>query len=550
MASGIFGIGLSGLNAAQAGLLTTGHNISNAATPGYSRQEVVQASAIPLMSGGSFIGEGTEVSTVRRTYSDFLGTQALHAETMSSQLDTYHAQISQIDNILADPAAGLSPALQGFFGTVQDLSSHPDSRVARQVVLDSAESLVARFHTLDGRIDEIRQGVNGAIGAGVVAINSHAQQIARLNENILQLQNSAGAQPPNDLLDQRDALVAELNREVRATVVKQNDGSYSVFIGQGQALVMGSQAHALATTTSAAAPDRVQVGYVSNGNIVPLQEQSLQGGKLGGVLAFRSETLDSVSSQLDQIAVGLVTSFNAQHQLGQDFNGNPGGVFFASGSSSAKNIAVAITNAAEIAAAAPVRTARGSANTGTGSISAGSVNPGLPWNTHLQQAVTITFTSATRFDVSGTGTGNPTGLSYTAGQDISFNGWTIQIAGVPAGGDSFSVGPNSGGSGDSRNALLLGALQTQKTVGGNASYQSAYAQLVGQVGSKTRELAVTSAAQTALATRVNQAQDAVSGVNLDEEAAGLLRYQQAYQASAKVLQIAGRLFDDILNLGG
>ena len=169
---------------------------------------------------------------------------------------------------------------------------------------------------------------------------------------------------------------------------------------------------------------------------------------------------------------------------------------------------------------------------------------------NLQQPVTITFTSATTFDVTGTGTGNPTGVAYTPGQAITFNGWTVQVSGAPATGDTFSVGPNSGGTGDNRNALLLVGLQTQKILdGGSTSYQGAYASFVSDVGTQTRQLQVTSGAQAAVLEQATTAQQSQSGVNLDEEAANLIRFQHAYQASGKVLQITSTLFDTLLQLG-
>jgi flagellar hook-associated protein 1 FlgK len=216
----------------------------------------------------------------------------------------------------------------------------------------------------------------------------------------------------------------------------------------------------------------------------------------------------------------------------------------------AKAFGVAISDTSLIAAAAPIRTAAISANSGTGSITAGSVNAPPPPNANLQQPVTITFTSATTFDVSGTGTGNPTGLTYTPGATIGYNGWSAQIAGAPASGDSFTVAPNTGGVGDNRNALLLGALQTSNTLaGGTTTYQGGYSQLVSSVGNKTNELNVSSTASGNLLTSMVQAQQSISGVNLDEEATNLLRYQQAYQAAGKVMQIASQLFNTLLTLG-
>jgi flagellar hook-associated protein 1 FlgK len=171
--------------------------------------------------------------------------------------------------------------------------------------------------------------------------------------------------------------------------------------------------------------------------------------------------------------------------------------------------------------------------------------------------VTITFTSATTFDVFDvtSATTLATGVAYSAGANLSYNGWTVQISGNPATGDQFTVDTNANGVADSRNAALLGALQTANTLlgstssGATASYQSAYAQIVSAVGSKANEVAAIGAAQQGLADHATQALQSLSGVNLDEEAANLLRYQQAYQASAKVLQIASKVFDEIIALG-
>jgi flagellar hook-associated protein 1 FlgK len=132
----------------------------------------------------------------------------------------------------------------------------------------------------------------------------------------------------------------------------------------------------------------------------------------------------------------------------------------------------------------------------------------------------------------------------------TFNGWVAQISGTPEAGDVFTIGPNVNGRKDGSNILSLAALQTANTLaGGTTSYQGAYGQLISQIGSQTRELDVTSQAQESMLGQVMKSQQAVSGVNLDEEAANLLKYQQAYQASAKTMQIADTMFDTLLSLG-
>ncbi|MCE9549984.1 MAG: flagellar hook-associated protein FlgK [Betaproteobacteria bacterium] len=637
MGIGIFGSGVSALNAAQIGLSTTEHNIANANTPGFNRQEVMLGTRIPQATGAGFIGQGVDVSTVKRMYNEFLSNQVLQGQAQASQLETYYQQIGQIDNMLADSDAGLSPALQELFSAVNNVASSPDSQAARQVMLGSAQSLVSRFQSLNQRMSDINSSINGQIRSSVTTINSYAQQIASMNKNIVLAQATSNGQPPNDLLDQRDQLISQLNQETKATVVKQSDGSFNVFIGSGQSLVVGEQAMTLQAVQSLSDPSRIEVAYGSGASVIRLQQNSFQGGNLGGLIAFRSESLDVTQNALGRMAMVLADTFNQQHKFGQDLSGNMGGNFFTqpvplvntntantgtatisasivsssalTGSdyslrfnggtaytltrlsdntvtafaalpqtvdgltitttagaiagdsytirptvNGARDIAVAISDPSKIAASVPIRTNASLANIGSGRISGGTVNAILPVNANLQQPVSIVFDNPpTTFTVTGTGVpGSPVaGVAYSAGTDITYNGWTMQIAGAPAAGDTFTVASNTNATADNRNALLLASLQTKNTVaGGTASYQGAYAQLVSQVGNKTRELETTSSAQTSMVNQIIQTQQSVSGVNLDEEAANLMRYQRAYQAAGKAIQIAGTLFDTLLSLGG
>ena len=631
MSDGIFGIGISGLAAAQAGLVATGHNIANANTQGYHRQTIGQSAAAPVYTGAGFMGQGVHVDTVVRAYSQFLDTQLTQSQAQASYYSTYHAMLSQIDNVVADSNAGLSPALQDFFRAAQEVATNPAAMPSRQSLLSAGAALAARFNTLAASFDGLRSGVNSQITSAVAEINADAQQIAALNVRILAAQHNPN-QLPNDLLDQRDALVGGLNKLIGTAVVTQSDGTINVVIGNGQNLVVGANALPLTATSALDDPRRLDIGYIAGGNTIRLNPASLQGGSLGGLLAFRANDLDAAQNSLGRVALGLAQSFNDQHQLGQDLNGAPGGNFFAApalgvinkssntgtavvtasvnnvsvattsdyrliytganytvtrlsdnttaayatlpqtvdgvtitlaagaaaaGDSfliqptrdAARNFAVSLADPAQIAAAAPMRTNAALANAGSATISAGVVNAPPPPNANLQQPVTITFTSATTFDVTGVGTGNPAGVAYASGGAITYNGWTAQISGTPAAGDTFTVAPNSGGGADGRNALLLAGLQTQSILAGGATtFQGAYSQMVSMVGNKTRQIDVTSQAQDKFVAESTAAQQSVSGVNLDEEAANLLRYQQAYQASGKMIQMAQTLFQTILQL--
>jgi len=652
--SNLLAIGKTGLYAAQAALSTTGHNITNANVAGYSRQVVVQATAAMLNTGVGFMGTGTQIAQIKRYSDEFLNTQVRNAQAGTSGLESYFSQIKQIDNMLADTTSGLTPAMQGFFKGVQDMAANRASLPSRQAMLSSAESLATRLNGLDARLGEIRDGVNSEIESSVTAINTFAQQIAKLNDQIGTYASSE-QRPPNDLLDQRDQLVLELNKYVKATVLPGDNNSLTVSIGNGQPLVVGQDTFQLATLQSPTDPSRLEVGYQVGSKVSVLPDGALPGGKLGGVLEFRSTTLDKAQSQLGKIAIGLAYEFNRQHELGLDQNGNPGKAFFNEASAyvgkSTKNsplstaevaakvndpgqlqdsdyeirfkegqytvvrlsdntpvasatpdadgdatlqyggvefnfsggaregdvflvrptingaadFKVLATDVAQIAAAAPVLGSELSTNTGTGKIGETRVDqefldtpPALP--------ITLTFNKGANGDPD-TITGFPAGetvykvddkgnktpitgdVVFEDGATYSFGGISVTLTGAPKDGDGFKIADNSNGVGDTRNIAALGELQTKNIFGaGTATLQSAYAQMVSEVGNKTREVQINASASNALLAQAQGAQADVAGVNLDEEATNLIKYQQAYQAASKVMQIAGTIFDSLLSI--
>ncbi len=549
----ILSVGQSALNAAQVGLVTTGHNIANAATPGYNRQVVIQGAVGGQDTGAGFVGKGTEVSDVRRVYSEFLGNQVVSTQTAKGQLDSYYSQIQQINNMLADSKSGLSPALQDFFSSIAATTSDPSSAAARQSMLSSANTLAGRFQGMDAQLDEQRQGVNTGIRSSVEGINIHAQQIGKLNDAIEKAMN-AGGNSPNDLLDQRDQAVSELSKEIKVSVVKQGN-TFNVMIGSGQPLVVGNKSYSLSVAQSPTDAGRAEVAYDIGGKSVMLAEDSITGGTLGGLMEFRAKTLDPTQNALGRVAITLATEFNRQHALGQDQGGAQGGDFFAIGAPSV---------------------APGGANgkDGSGSPLGGvtaSINPlatkALTTSDYKVQITDATITpisySVLRLSdntLTGNSPGEVDGVQFTLTQSPS-TGDTFMVR-PTAGGASAASGirvrisdparialGNSSASGDNTNALALSSLQSAITTNGNASFQGAYSQLVNQVGNKTRELEVTSAAAGQLHTSAVTAQQSESGVNLDEEAANLLKYQQAYQAAGKLMKTASDMFDVLLSLG-
>ena len=627
----LLNIGVSGLLAFQRNLATTSHNISNVNTPGYSRQRVELGTRSPQFAGAGYLGNGVQVSSVQRVYDSFLTSQIRTGTSANSQMQSLYSYASQVDNLLADSQSGLSPALQDFFGAVQGVAADPASIPARQVLLSNAAGLTDRFQYLNQRLVDLRNGINTQLQNTSTEINSLAQGIAKINKDITDALGSGGGAAPNDLLDKRDALIAQLAERVAVTTIPQDDGAVNVFIGSGQSLVVGTTSNTLVTAPNAFDPARLEVAF-KTGTTTVIISDSLTGGTLGGALQFRNQVLDSAQNSLGQLATGLVNTFNVQHLEGQDLNGALGAAFFKAGAvqvlarssnggsgvvgatianvtaltssdyrlqnnagtytvtrlsdntvttlagfpgipatvdgvtislsagvinpgdsfliqptrNGARDISVAISDPRKIAAAAPIRTSKSLSNLGSATISAGEVlNSAAP---ALLNTVTITFNNPpTTFNVTGVAP-DPSPVTYTSGANIAYNGLQVQITGTPQAGDSFTIQQNTGGVSDNRNGLLLGGLQTQLTLAGSsASYQDLYGQVVAQVGSTTHQADISRQAQEGLLRQVSAARDAVSGVNLDEEAADLVRFQQAYQAAAQVISSSNSLFDALLN---
>ena len=530
----IMNIGITGLNAAQTSLFATSNNIANVYTPGFNREVVVL---------GESKTSGVEVGAVNRQFDRFVAERLNSANGNLASLQAYKTQANQIDNLLADADAGLAPLMQKFFGSLGDLAGAPAEPAAREGVLGNASSMAAQMRSFDNYLHELQRTVNGGVRQEVAQINQLAGQIANLNKEI-SLSVAATGQPSNSLLNQRDQVVAELSSKVDARVTVQDGGAYNVSIGNGQPLVSGDQAFTLEAVASAADPERIVVGYRdSSNNLIEYRENQFRSGALGGLMSFRSENLDKIQGQLGQLAITMAQSFNEQHREGTTLAGEAGGDFFSFGAPSSFSNANNNSNASMDVSI-----------TDLNELSSSS------WD--------LTF-NGTDWLVTQRETGQRQTIAPDGDGNLNFGGVQVAVNGTPEAGDRFRVNPvqraardfnvlitdisdiaaaASNDSGDNRNALALQNLQSARVVGGNASFSQAYGAIVSDSGNRNAVVNANMSAQQGLTAQLKALQQSESGVNLDEEAANLVRYQQYYQANAKVIEAGMTVLETILSI--
>jgi flagellar hook-associated protein 1 len=636
-ASPLLSIGTRAMFANYAALQTIGHNIANANTPGYSRQQVELATAQGQFTGAGFFGKGVDVAAVTRSHNAFLTREAATASSQAAADGARLEQLQRLETVFPPGEAGLGHAANSWLNAMVDLASRPQDASTRQVALSRAQDMAQRYAAAGAQIDTLQEGVVQDLQVAVASVNRLTQGIATVNEQIARVVGSG--QTPNDLLDQRDQLVSELSELVHVTTLPADDGTLAVFAAGGQRLVLGTQTTALAYASDQFDITRGAIAVQDSGTLRTLPSSLLAGGRIGGLLRFQSEDLADARTALGRMAAALSMRANEQQALGLDLRTPPGAgaPLFAVGAplalaaqSNARDVAgnfignVSMTVADEtalqaseytlapdaatpgqyvltrlsdglvrnlfsgdtvdgvtinvsaatagdrfllqpvsraavnmrralddprgLAAASPLQAESSSSNTGTATVASLRVTGPAA---DPQQTASITFMSATgaynwalrdrtsnALLSSGSGTWQP-------GQPIALNGFELSLGGVPASGDLFTVSKTQFPNVSNGNALAFAALRDQTFIGGE-SITDAYASVMAGVGVGVQGARTAADVSGAVASQARERVSTETGVNLDEEAARLIQFQQSYQAAAKVLQVAQSVFDTLL----
>lgn len=429
--TGIYKIASSGLSAFSRAIEVTGNNIGNIRTKGYSRQTALFREQGSNPFGKHYIGSGVEIERIKRNSDGFVNRAVRESLSAKSEYDTFYRQASQIDALLSQEGTSVSVGLQNFFTSLSQLNIKPDSMDVRSTTLRQTQLLVEKFQNIQKQLDDAQINTHDKIGGSVDQINSLAKRIAELNTQL-----ASGREIP-ELLDARDNALEELSEFINLQVIKTENGSINVSIGDGYPLVVGAQTNALQVRLGSLTKD-TQIEIASGAGFVDIT-RNLQSGSLGGLLKYQKEVIGQTSSLLGQMAIGLAEKFNAQHHLGMDMNNLLGKDFFTNYNDPVLQRARAIPE---------------STNSGTGQLSVAISNVAALTTSDYRIRVTNAATGAV--EVLRVSDGTVSNLTFAntppappAGR-ISIDGLTIDVDNVGnlATGDQFDVLPTRGAARD------------------------------------------------------------------------------------------------------
>ncbi|WP_319781849.1 flagellar hook-associated protein FlgK [Oceanisphaera sp. IT1-181] len=647
MAVDMYQTGVSGLLAAQSQLATTGHNIANVNTEGFSRQRAEQSTTLHMYSGAQFYGTGTRVTDVTRMYQEYAFKDVLINNTEKAGAEALYNHLSFLDQSLAGVNKGLAASLDDMYKAINAVTDNPGNLGNRELMLANAKDITSHFNEYYSSLEQEMTIKNRDLDSRAAHVSSITAGIANLNQEIA---NAGLNGSPNDLLDQRDRLIQELGQEVSITTLKDKNGMISVMLGGREPLVSGNQAYGMEVRAGSPDPQQTELYLTAPGKpelATRIKGSQALGGEMGALFHYRDQILGPNLSDMGKVAISIADAFNQVQKQGVDLNGEVGKNFFTDintseakanrflSSNSGMTGAVEITDTAmltggeyklkydgtdykltdtttgkaydvgvtgpvapsteltlavldpdlgfnitlseapktndemlirptrqggndlevnlntgdQIAASGSVMVDANKDNTGTGKVEVKLVDV-----TPADKIDENKYPLSVKFDgtnyvvtdkdgsVPALFTGTPTDGAITIG-DVQIN-----IKGKPEQYDQFVI-KQAKGSGNNTNALAFADIQNKKWLdNGKSTVTDSLNKTAVEIGGLTKNQRV-----KALATEAsyNQSYDrmlSTSGVNLDEEAANLLRFQQSYMASARVVTVASETMNTLLQI--
>lgn len=480
----LLGIGKSGLFVAKKGMETTGHNVANANTEGYSRQRVDITTAIPTMKDGLIQGNGARIAGIRRINDGFIEKRLNSATTEDNYNEILADKLGQLENIFNDTdGEGFNKILTRFFNSFSELAGNPEDEAIRSYVRENASMVTRDFGRMNENLATIGGDLDTQISIQVEDVNELAKQVAKLNKKI-QIMEANGSEA-NDLRDQRDLAVRNISKVIKVSTYEDNLHNYNVHIDGAGTLVAGGMALTLKT-----GPYKDSNGEITKGLEVFFEKRpsipitkKIKDGSLGAAIYARNNAVGTVKDKLDNIAFNLVKVVNSIHQKGFVHREIPFG-------------------AAE--------------------------NP--PSSDSFGPTTGINFFK----DIdNASGASGKIDLSNEVKSDLS----------------NISTGLLANRPGDNRVALAISKIGHQKILdNGRATMEEEYLKSISDIGMASGKAKLNSEQSQGILAQIKSLKERISGVSLDEEATNLIRFQNAYQSSAKVIKESDDMFKAVLDL--
>jgi flagellar hook-associated protein 1 FlgK len=482
----LLGIGRTGLNASKKALEVTGHNLSNVNTEGYSRQRVMQSTAIPVSVGGFVLGTGVKIDGVRRFNDEFIDKRLNNALANNKYFEARTENLEQVESIFNElDSDGLNQVLNKFFNSFRELANQPENETIRSVVRDNANLVVKDFRRIRGTLDNQSENINRKMITSVADINQTLAHIADLNGKINSIEIAQGES--GDLRDQRDSAIRSLSEHFKIHTYSDEKNRFIITAQGIGTLVTGLHSQELATLTR----NKENSSNGMNGSVeIVLKDRpsqtitnSFKGGSLASIVKVRNEDLKKLQNDVDSIAYQFTTSVNTIHRQG--FVNRP------------------ITIGADGKPA--IMDSKG-------------LTTGIDF---FQQPIEVSEA------------GNLIDISDAVKKDLS----------------NITAGLSPNAPGDNRIAIGVSKLQHERISGdGNITLEEQYLQTIGSIGLETGKARLDAEQSSGILAQANSLRERLTGVSIDEETANMVRFQQAYQASAKIMQAADDMFKTVLEL--
>lgn len=554
----------------QHSLHITGHNISNANTPGYTRQTGVHTSTHPQLSyslrqnpKAGVTGTGVKMDEIKRMRDQFVDRDLRKQYHSMGEWEARKEALQQIEYIYNEPSeSGIATAFDNFWNSWQELSKNPgeENPTARTVVLSQAEALAESINSIYQKFLDMEEQINFTINTKVDDINSLGRQIADLNDQIHM--SEATGDNANDLRDKRDALIDDLSKIVNIDVNEDNYGMVSINI-HGAGLVIGRNSYNLDFDMD---DPESTIDWVE-------QEDQLKtrSGELHGLLKIRNETLPYHMNSVIDIAANLTETVNEIHMDGYDLNGDPGQHFFTGiGYDGGVNpISAEFFNTDEGTISLTSLFENGDSriedfynDDGTAFTfnlldDEGNLVPGVTIDKNAN-SMDITLGNLDSLD-SGVYT-----LEIAEGGEI----WNIDVGvntNVIPTRDSNLINVNPelshnniaaasepmGLEADGSNALKIGRLKHEGITGlGGATFDDYTKSLISALGVETREAVRMVDNQEVIVEQLEFKKESVSGVSLDEEMTNMIKFQHAYNSASRMVTTLDELLDVLVTRTG